>query len=207
MDWESASRSCAATSSLIQAAGYTHAAIDAVLGLREELEVDPEAIESVEVATYDLAAHLSNPAPETPLAARFSTPFVVAATLLHGSAGPEIFAPQVLGDPLVLDLAARITLREEPTFTAMTPSQRPASVTLKFKDGSQRERTVTGSKGDPDRPMTPDELRAKFGRLVGPVLGEARAWTLWDRIGKLDEWPNLSGLAETLEPDIKRRRE
>ncbi len=176
---------------------YTHAAIDAVLGLRGEAPLDVEALESVEVATYDIAAHLSNPAPSTPLAGRFSTPFVVAATLIRGSAGPEIFAPEMLRDPAVLDLSSRVEVREEPSFTAMTPARRPAKVTLRYKDGSQRERTVTGSKGDPDQPMTPDELRAKFRSLVEPSLGRDGARRLWDRIGRLEELPDVSALTGT----------
>ncbi len=179
---------------------YTHAAIDAVLNLREDAEILIEEIESVEVATYDIAAHLSNPAPQTPLAGRFSTPFVVAATLIHGSAGPEIFEPEVLRNPGVLDLSARVTVREEPSFTAMTPARRPAKVTLRFNDGSERERTVTSSKGDPDQPMSADEIRDKFQSLVAPTLGAERAGVLWEQIGQFDTLSDVSGLAESLKP-------
>ncbi|UCG25989.1 MAG: MmgE/PrpD family protein, partial [Chloroflexota bacterium] len=162
---------------------YTHAAIDAILGLQEEEAVEIETLSAVEVATYDIAAHLTDPAPKTPLAGRFSTPYVTAATLVNGSAGPEIFTSQILTDPAVLDLAARISVSEDDDFTAMTPARRPARVTLHFRDGRQREKTVFSSKGDPDQPMSAAELEAKFHRLCDPALGAAKAQQAWNELG------------------------
>ena len=173
---------------------YTHAAIDAILGLQEEEAVEVESLTAIEIATYDIAAHLTDPAPKTPLAGRFSTPYVAAATLVKGSAGPEIFTSQTLVDPVVLDLAAKISVSEDADFTAMTPAQRPARVALYFKDGRQREKTVFGSKGDPAQPMSASELEAKFRSLCEPALGSARAQQAWTELGKIDQWTDLDEL-------------
>jgi 2-methylcitrate dehydratase PrpD len=179
---------------------YTHAAIDAVLALLAEEEVDIKALTSVEVATYDIAAHLTDPAPETPLAGRFSTPYVVAATLLCGSAGPEIFTPEMLNNRQVLNLAERVNVTENETFTAMTPAQRPAQVILRYKDGERRETTVYGSKGDPDQPMSAAELEVKFYSLCDPALGSKRARQAWLELGRLEQWTSLDGLMKSLVP-------
>ena len=173
---------------------YTHAAIDAILGLQEEEAVEVESLTAIEIATYDIAAHLTDPAPKTPLAGRFSTPYVAAATLVKGSAGPEIFTSQTLVDPVVLDLAAKISVSEDADFTAMTPAQRPARVALYFKDGRQREKTVFGSKGDPAQPMSASELEAKFRSLCEPALGSARAQQAWTELGRIDQWSDLGEL-------------
>lgn len=178
---------------------YTHAAVDAVLALRAG-GLDPAQVQRVEVETYDIAAKLLDPAPATPLAARFSTPYVVAVTLLRGEAGPESFHPQVLGDDAVLDLAKRVTVCEDPAFTAMTPSQRPARVRLHLRDGSQRETTVTGSKGDPDQPMSDEELQIKFQNLVQPVVGTSATTAAWDVLGRLATLPNLDEMVQLLTP-------
>jgi len=177
---------------------YTHAAIDAVLSLLQEQAVKIDELASVEVATYDIAAHLSNPAPKTPLAGRFSTPYVVAATLVKNSAGPEIFAPDVLTDPLVLDIAQRTSVREDATFTAMTPAKRPARVTLHLKDGKRREKVVYGSRGDPDQPMSPAELESKFYSLCERSLGIARAQRAWEALGQAEKWEDLDELMQYL---------
>lgn len=178
---------------------YTHAAVDAILALRAA-GLDPQQVQRVEVETYDIAARLLDPAPATPLAARFSTPYVVAVTLLRGDAGPESFRPQVLFDAAILDLAKRVTVREDPAFTAMTPAKRPARVRLHLRDGSQREKTVAGSKGDPDQPMSATELQSKFQDLVQPVVGSNAATAAWDMLGRLANLPDLGELMRLLTP-------
>jgi 2-methylcitrate dehydratase PrpD len=180
---------------------YTHAAIDAALALREEEEIVIEDLRAVEVDTYDIAAHLANPAPATPLAGRFSLPYVVAATLVRGSAGPEIFTPQMLADPRILGLAARVSVSEDEAFTAMTPARRPARVVLHYAGGGRRERTVTGSKGDPDQPMTDGELEAKFHGLCDPVIGPDKARRVWNGVGELEQMARLDAITGLLVPE------
>lgn len=179
---------------------YTHAAIDAVLSLQAEETIDVDDLASVDVFTYDIAAHLSDPAPKTPLAGRFSTPYVVAATLVKGSAGPELFVPEMLANPQVLDLAARVNVGENVDFTAMTPAQRPAQVILHFQNGQRRECTVHGSKGDPDQPMSSDELKAKFYGLCEPGLGPERTRRAWEELGQLEQLEDVQGTLEILAP-------
>jgi 2-methylcitrate dehydratase PrpD len=122
----------------------------------------------------------------------------VAACLTLGSAGPEAFAPEVLDDPDIRSLASRVTVVEAPEFTAMTPAKRPARVTIRFADGSQREMTVTGSKGDPDQPLSATELEAKFHGLADPRLGHEPASQIWHQLGHLERVSNLTNLAELL---------
>jgi 2-methylcitrate dehydratase PrpD len=155
----------------------------------------------VEVDTYDIAATLTDPAPQTPLAARFSTPYVVAVTLLRGDAGPQSFRPDILGDRAVLDLARQVTVREDPSFTAMTPARRPARVRLYLGDGSQREATVKSSKGDVDRPMSAGELKDKFLDLVQPVSGPEAATAAWRQLGRLETLADLDEVTALLAPD------
>jgi 2-methylcitrate dehydratase PrpD len=180
---------------------YTHAAVDAILKMQAGGAVDPGEIVSVEVATYDIAATLTEKTPQTPLAARFSLPHVVAATLILGSNGPEAFTPQALNDPRLHALAARVTVVEDPEFTAMTPARRPARVTLHLADGTQRQMTVTGSKGDPDQPMTSEELEAKFHNLVEPTLGAKRSARAWELLGSLEHLTDFNELQKTISSD------
>lgn len=177
---------------------YAHAAVDATFKILEEGPVDLSALQAIEIETYDIAASLREPAPQTPLAGRFSVPYTVAATLTLGSAGPEAFTPEALHDPQIQGLAARTKTAEVREFTAMTPAKRPARVTLRFADGSQRSAMVTGSKGDPDQPMTPLELEMKFHDLSDPVIGQQAASTVWKHVGKLETLGNLSAVTSAL---------
>lgn len=179
---------------------YTHAAVDAVMALNTKQDFNLKDIEVIEVATYDIAANLNDPSPQTPLAGRFSMPYVVAASLATGGAGPEIFTPDLMHDPSIRGLAARVQVTEDPAFTEMTPSQRPARITIKLKDGNHRQHTVLGSKGDPDQPMTELELEAKFMQLVSAVIGSSQARQAWDQLGHLDDQSSLCRVLALLVP-------
>jgi 2-methylcitrate dehydratase PrpD len=180
---------------------YTHAAVDALLALRAgEDGLRPADVVRVEVATYDAAARLDHPHPATPLAARFSLPYVVAATLVHGSAGPEVFAAARLGDPEVRRLAGAVHVVEDPALTAMTPACRPARVTLGLVDGRRLTKTVLGSRGDPDQPLGPDELARKFEQLAGPRLGRVGAGAAWGALLALEAAPDVTAVVRRLAP-------
>lgn len=180
---------------------YTHAAVDAVLALRAEAPaLRPAEVARVEVQTYDAAARLADPCPGTPLAARFSLPYVVAATLVHGSAGPESFEAARLGDPEVRRLAGAVQVAEDPAFTAMTPARRPARVTLVLGDGRRLTKAVLGSRGDPDQPLGADELRRKFEGLAGPRLGTAGARAAWEALLGLEAAARLGDVMRRLVP-------
>ena len=180
---------------------YTHAAVDAVLALKGQEEINLADIDAIEVATYDIAANLNEPSPQTPLAGRFSMPYVVAASLATGGAGPEIFRPALMEDELVRATAARVQVNEDAAFTALTPARRPAQVVIRFKDGSRLEKTVMGSKGDPDQPMTVVELEDKFKHLVEGVLGQSRTKLAWQTLGQLANQPSLENVAALLVPE------
>jgi 2-methylcitrate dehydratase PrpD len=125
---------------------------------------------------------------------------VAAATLFNRSAGPEIFKQDMLENETILNLSQRINVTEDKSFTDMTPGRRPARVVIHFKDGTQVENTVYGSKGDPDQPMSPAELKDKFHQLSDPVLGRDRAESAWGIMGELEEHETLNELMTLLAP-------
>jgi len=92
---------------------------------------------------------------------------------------------------------------EDAEYTAMTPANRPARITVRFLDGSERQHAVMGSKGDPDQPMSEAELEAKFLSLVEPGLGSEKAAIAWDHLGNISEAANLGDIAQILTPSTK----
>ncbi len=177
---------------------YAHAAIDALFGLDSYSEIDVNSIRSIQVATYDIAAKLKEPNPETPLAGRFSIPHVIAATLVLGNAGPDAFNLKALKNPQIHALAGLVDVIEDPEFTKITPAQRPAKVTINFGDGSKIDNTVFGSKGDPDQPMSEGELRDKYDNLTQASLGDKKAANVWNLIGEFEKLSDFADLTNNL---------
>lgn len=113
------------------ACSFTHPAADALLQLRRQLPADPDRIEEIVVETHSLGAALARTTWDSRLAALFSTPFVAAAAILHGSVGPEVSATAARDDPRVHALAGRVRVATAADLDARLPDERAARVTVR----------------------------------------------------------------------------
>lgn len=111
---------------------FTHPVADAVLVLRDQVDVD--RVDEVLVETHSLAAGLCRQDWDSRLAALFSTPFVAASALVHGHVRPEASSDAGLADPRVRQLAGRVTLRVAEDLDARLPDERAARVTIRSGD-------------------------------------------------------------------------
>jgi 2-methylcitrate dehydratase PrpD len=121
------------------------------------------------------------------LAAKFSLPFALATTVVHGAATVPAFREKALGDAAVLDLARRVVVREDPALTAQLPALRPARLAITLKDGRVLHAQATTNRGDTEDPYTPDEVRAKFHELADPVWGGDHASRIVAAIDRLEQ--------------------
>ena len=79
---------------------YAHAAVDAVLAATSDMN-EPDEIDEINVATHRLALPMTNAAPATTLAGKFSLPHIVATTIVHRHADVAAFAAGTLNEPRV----------------------------------------------------------------------------------------------------------
>ena len=150
---------------------YNHGTLDAVDLIAARGELPPaEDIERVLVESYSYAAELSDPRPRNTLAAKFSVPFAVATRLVNGTSDLASFTWRAVRDPSVLELAERVSVREDPEMTARLPGERPARVTIVARSGRTVVGEVSVNRGDDAAPYTEAELRDKFLALC------SRAW-------------------------------
>jgi 2-methylcitrate dehydratase PrpD len=161
-------------------------------------KLDPKNIESIKVETYSLAAQLCDKAPENMLAAKFSVPFAIATTIIHGHSGVESFLPDKVGRPEIESLSSRIEVEEKQEFTQMMPSRRPSCVTVRLKDGTTFTETVYISKGDIEDPYSTDELETKFLNLATPIYGKRKAKEILEQTKKTETFSNIRKYTEGL---------
>lgn len=175
--------------------GHTFAAVDAALELREDDGVDAAEVERVLVATYGTAVEVTGiPRPEGAAEARFSLPYVVARALVHGRVGVEAFTDDALTDPEVRALTERVELEVDPELDRAFPGRRGARLRVETADGRTLRRERRTRKGDPDDPLTDEELDDKFRGLATPVVGQEAAEALLRRLWALEEEDDLAGL-------------
>ncbi len=177
---------------------HFHGALDALFGILDAEELDPAAVERVEVGTYAFAAAHGATGWDSMATAQLSFPFVMA-TALHGrGVRPEHFSAACRGDPAVIADCAKIAVFVDADCEARYPRQRPAKVTLHARGGRCFARAVNEPLGAPRNPLDDGALGDKYLGLAGPVLGAARARATLTLLWRLDELDTLAGLCDAL---------
>jgi 2-methylcitrate dehydratase PrpD len=167
---------------------YMQGPIDAVLELVRRHGIEPAAIRSIEVAVLEAGWPLvAEPRekkyhPESIVDAQFSMPFGAAIAALEGAAGLEQFTPEKIASPTVHKLMGRVVLIKDSRIEKNFPREWRARATIRLEDGLEWETKICYPKGDPENPLSWDELAAKFNSLVGAVLPLGRCRELIERV-------------------------
>ena len=172
--------------------GHAFAAIDGALALQARMGIAAAEIERVRVGTYQAALDVAHyEAPHSPAQARFSLKYVVASALVHGSVRLAASEPARIEDRTTRDLMQRIDVAVDPQLDASFPARRAARVEIESRDGRSEEHLQPTRKGDPDAPLSDEELNGKYLELASPVLGDERARKLLARLWRLERETEL----------------
>ena len=172
--------------------GHAFAAIDGALALKEKMGVAAEDIARVRVGGYRATLEVAGiPEPATAAEARFSTPYVVATALTHGSVRLAAFEAPRLQNAQTRTLMRRVELALDPGVDAAFPAQRSARIAIEARDGRRGEHFQATRKGDPDLPFSDAELEGKYLELAAPVLGDDKARALLAKLWKLEREPRV----------------
>jgi len=147
---------------------YCHPAIEAALSIRSAHSIAPESIESVRVATYlwAVAKHDHTHVNGTS-SAKMSIPYSVAVALVCGTAGLNEYADECIYNPAIIALAKKVSVRADDNLTAMFPQKSPAVVEIKTITGESYVKRIDCPKGEPENPLSNEELEEKFISLAG----------------------------------------
>lgn len=146
---------------------HCHAPIEAALNIAQHPDFRIANVKRVFVDTYKLAvAGHEHREIEGVNSAKMSIPYSVAVGLLKKNGGMGSFTQEAILDNQVIELAKRVVVRDCDEFTALCPGKRIAVVTVKMKDGTEFKERVDYPKGEPENPLTPVEVEAKFRDLV-----------------------------------------
>jgi 2-methylcitrate dehydratase PrpD len=157
---------------------YTHTAIKSLQELMAGHALRADDIVSIDVHTHRSASQLRDITPASLDHAQYSFPFVLACMLCTGRAGPAEISAATLGDATRLAQAAKVRVRHDPALDMHYPAHYATRIEVRTRAGTMLERTRLVAPGDPDDPMSADELAAKFVMLASDTLGDAevRRW-------------------------------
>ena len=171
---------------------HSFPAIDGALNLQKNHRLAAKDVKTISVGTYATALDIvGRRSASSPFEGRFCLPFVVSSALVHGSIRLDAFTPERLSDPLVLELMSRFDLALDPELNSLYPEQRTARVCIQLHNGQTLEHLQMYRRGDPEEPISDEELQAKFDELVSPILGRDGADHLARTIWHIDQAPKL----------------
>jgi 2-methylcitrate dehydratase PrpD len=177
---------------------YNHPALDAIEEIRRAVRFDPADVARVTVASIPFVTRMADPAPESMLAAKFSVPYAVAASLTLGRSDVEAFAEDVLADPAVRALAKRVEVTGDPGMSLRRDDQPVATVTITLVDGRRLSQSTRVVRGDAGAPRPAEELVDKFLTLATPAIGQARAAAVAALTSRLDQVADIRELTALL---------
>lgn len=146
---------------------HCHPAIDATIDKCNDLNLKPDQIEKIEVHTYKLAVGSHDHTEIMGISsAKLSTPYAVALAIVKGNCEYADYNEDNLNDYLVKNLTRKVRVIEDVNLTAQSPAVRGARVTIYLKDGQEYKSTCLYPKGEPENPLTQEELEGKFRGLA-----------------------------------------
>lgn len=142
---------------------HTHPVIDAALELSDKIALDD--IESIDVAVYQASIDVCDrPVPNSEYEAKFSLQHCVAISLMEGRCVFASFDPDARDR--AADLRTRISVRAGETYSNAYPRDWGGEVTVTLKDGASVTAARTACKGDPELPLSRDDMIVKARDLL-----------------------------------------
>lgn len=178
----------------------SHSAIQATLLLVAKHRIDPRRIARITDETYrTVTTHFSNKDVRTAMAARVSVPYCIAVAAVDGTLAQAQFSNERIADELVRHVLDATEVVEDAALTELYPDKFPALVTITLEDGSALQGTVLFPKGDPQDPLSPAEIEAKFRENVHGHLGPRETQALIDAIEALPDSEGVGAVMSLLD--------
>ncbi|MCD0504721.1 MmgE/PrpD family protein [Bordetella petrii] len=162
----------------LPACHFTHASVDAAARLHAQ-GVRPEQIRRVtvlvpaEVVKTVCEPEAAKRKPANSYEAQFSIPYLVGTALCKGRLTLDDLEDEALRDPAVLALAAITDYRHDPD--SGFPRHYSGEVIVELKDGRTLREREAVNRGAEDRPLTAEDILAKYRDNALRQVPQARA--------------------------------
>jgi len=176
----------------------THAAVEAVMALRDEYTIDPEKVEAVDCLSRPMTEGLLvYTDPENEFEAKFSLQYCVASALVAGRLYLQDFSPEAIRRPEVRALFPKIRLLTDAKFEPACIEKNllaPAEVTITYDGGKKVSTMLWEPKGGPENPVSWDDLAEKFRGCTADILSPIKTGELIDAIASMETINNINQL-------------
>jgi len=183
---------------------YMQPPIDAILKIVKENDLSPEKVDKVKVGILRAGARLiAEPleekyTPQSIVDAQFSMPFGAAVAILYRKAGLGEFHLSKIRSEEVKRMMRRVECVTDPDLERTFPKQWPATAEILTKDGKKYFTRVEYCKGDPENPLSWEEVIDKFNDLSGRSLTKERQLKIVNQVRRLERIRDLRRWSQIL---------
>jgi len=171
-----------------------HPGIDAALDLRREFHIAPGDVDRIEIGvtryTFDkLSYHL----PTTGLQGKFSMEYGVARALVENRVAMDAFTDQSVQSEPIQKLLPRIKMFiDDEIEKAWKIGSRPVHLRIWLQNGRMVEKKVDISRGNPEFPLTSEELGEKFTDCAKIALDPETVRNAMHALKNIDQFKDVS---------------
>jgi len=176
----------------------SHAILDGVVELTKEYNLKAGDIFQITVGVASPVTVMANYRPASIWEAQYSIPFAVGAALVDGEVGPGQIAGERLANGATLSQADKVKLVVDPEVNELWPGILGAKIKIKVKDGRKFETFKRYPKGEPQNPLSEQELSSKFMRLARGVVGPNKAEDIARCLSNLEGLAAVNELVEKI---------
>jgi len=176
---------------------YMQPAIDGILKIVIENNLQPDRVENVRLgilrAGFPIVVEPKEIKynPKSIVDAQFSMPFGAAVAILYRKAGLNEFHLSKIRSEEVKRMMDRVECIEDPDLEKAYPKQWCATVEILTKDGKRYFKKVEYCKGDPENPLSWDEVIEKFYDLSSRLLTRERRLKVVEQVKRLEDIRDL----------------
>jgi 2-methylcitrate dehydratase PrpD len=184
-------------------AASTHTAIHALGTIMKENALRADAIAAITLHCSTMAhRHCAWPySPQGVTSAQMSLFYTLAVMAHDGEVLTDQFSDARLSDPLLIDFMRRISIEVDPAYDVGGDATRHESrMRVVTRDGRRFEQHAQYRKGSPENPMSRAERHAKFRRLAGAVLAEAKVEQIISEVESIERAESVARLTLLLQP-------
>lgn len=172
-----------------------HAMIDALEIATDGFTLDPNKI--VKIDAFSPGNAIKKHAirrPDSVMAAQYSMPYIVAATLSKGPRDYGAFKTEFHEDPQILSLIDKTEAHHDPALDVHLPENMAGGVALHLDDGSVRQAEIIEALGSPGNPLSFDGIVAK-ARAVTDLIGPSiDVYAIADAVKEFADMDNVDAL-------------
>jgi 2-methylcitrate dehydratase PrpD len=177
---------------------YMQPPIDAVIQLVTAHGLQPQQVQEIDLGILRAGSSLiaepleAKYEPQCIVDAQFSMPFGAAVAVLYGKAGLKEFQMANIRSEKVRALMRKVRVHFDQALEKTFPRQWAGTAKIVTTQGQVFQTKVDYPKGDPENPLSWEELIAKFHDLSGGIFDKSRRNTIVDQVRDLEKIDDLS---------------